>query len=489
MREFASQYAKFLDESPSPYHAVASLEQLFAAARFTKVDLQADFPNAPGGFYAEKNGAFAAWITPEQPVREFRIFGCHTDSPALMLKPVPQSQSPDGFGLLEVEVYGVPLINSWLDRELQIAGVVFTRNENAQGEPVAHLVSTPPVARIPQLAIHLDRQLNQQGLKLDLQQHVHPIWTLSRGTNPAISRDAHQAAAGEAANAVGKQSSTSILDYVAKHAGLSSAEEILAHELYLYPSEPARFFGDDNQFLAARRQDNLSSTFVGARALLASCGHVPDAIPMPLSGATTPFSGATAPASSATTTTPTPGSTASTQAVFCPVFVTFNHEEIGSSTTVGAGGPFLGNLLARICLSQNLKAEARQQVLERSFLISGDAGHSVHPNYPERADTNARPVLGQGPILKINADQRYATSGRTIARWNRLCETARVKSQVFVSNNNQPCGSTIGPISATRLGIDTVDVGIGLLSMHSTREMSHIADPYLFARVIATFWR
>lgn len=476
MREFANQYAKFLDESPSPYHAVASLEQLFAAAGFAKVDLQADFPNTPGGFYAEKNGAFAAWITPERPVREFRIFGCHTDSPALMLKPVPQSQSPDGFGLLEVEVYGAPLINSWLDRELQIAGIVFTRSENPQGKPVARLVSTPPVARIPQLAIHLDRQSNQQGLKLDLQQHVHPIWTLNQGTRQTTN----QAAEGDFANAVGKQLSVSILDYVAKHAGLSSAEEILAHELYLYPSEPAGFFGDDNQFLAARRQDNLSSTFVGARALLASCSQVPGAI-------STPLSGAAAPASS--TITPDSKDAANARATFCPIFVAFNHEEIGSSTTVGAGGPFLGNLLERICLSQNLGTEARQQVLERSFLISGDAGHSVHPNYPERADTTARPVLGQGPILKINADQRYATSGRTIARWNRLCETAGIKSQVFASNNNQPCGSTIGPISATRLGIDTVDVGIGLLSMHSTREMTHIADPYLFAQVITAFWR
>ncbi len=464
MRAFSDEYRQFLDSAPSPFHAASELAKMFSAQGFSQIELQNRFPVEPGKFFLIKDGAFAAWIQPTNPITEFRIFGCHTDSPALLLKPSANSTTADGFGLLEVEIYGGPLVNSWLDRELLVAGILIDVNQNQ------HLVQTGAIAHIPQLAIHLDRNLNQQGLKLDLQQHLHPVWTVD-------------------------QPGASVLEQIARSAGLTGTSQILAHELYLYPNEPAKFFGSDQQFLASRRQDNLSSTFAGAKALLSASVH---ALPSSDQSLSTDLLSNSSPTSAQMINLK--------PSAICPVFVSFNHEEIGSATTVGAAGPLLENLLHRIldCASatdsapenrltlgqrqQKLTLDQRQQVFERSFLISGDAGHSVHPNYPERSDTQTRPVMGRGPILKLNANQRYATSAPAIAYWNALCTKAKVPTQTFVSNNTMPCGSTIGPISATRLGITTVDVGIGLLSMHSTREMCHIADPYLLSRAIYEFW-
>ena len=390
----AVDYQHFLLDSPSPYHAAEVVAQRLVDAGFTRVDEKGAWDASPGGHVMVRGGAVAAWFVPETVADDagFRIVGAHTDSPALSVKPSVQSTTPDGWGQIDVEVYGGMMWNSWLDRELTLAGrLVLT-----SGEVV--LARTGPIARIPQLAIHLDRDVNPGGLKLDPQKHLHPVWTVD---NPYGN----------------------VLEYVARTAGLDDASQIAAFDLILTPSQGPGFFGDKGQFVAASRQDNLSSVHPGLVALerLAAEG------------------------------TPAGGDVT--------VFMCFDHEE------------------------------GFERMLAASSCVSADAAHSVHPNYAGHHDPDNRPVMGRGPVIKINSKQRYATDAEGIALWNRACAAAGVASQSFVGNNAMPCGTTIGPITATRLGILTVDVGIGLLSMHSAREMSHVDDLLTLSQVLKAYWQ
>lgn len=418
----AQEYIDFLDASPSPMHACKSLTQKLNQSGFTAVDERGSWPKTAGAYYMQRGAGVIAWIMPEGLAENagFSIFGCHTDSPTFKLKPTPQSTSSDNWGQLSVEVYGGMLYNSWLDRELILAGALYDHKGNV------HLVRTPPVARIPQLAIHLDREVNK-GLKLDPQQHLQPIWTVD--------------------NPDGK-----IMELLATEAGLASADEISSFDVVCATAQGAELFGDKDQFLASGRQDNLSSVFAGMTGLLAA------------------------------------QETACASKNQISVLAAFDNEEVGSASRSGAAGSLLEDVLRRICVSLGRDAEGTLRMLANSNCLSADAGHSVHPNYPGVHDPETRPVMGRGPLLKINANQRYASDGASQAWWNQTCAAAKVPTQSFVSNNAMPCGSTIGPITATRLGISTVDAGIGLLSMHSAREMCHIEDMASMVKVAQAYF-
>ncbi|MFT0761640.1 M18 family aminopeptidase [Actinomyces sp. F1_1611] len=411
-----ANYLDYLNASPSPFHAAHEAGRQLAEAGFVEVDEKQQWPSEPGSYFLIRSGALAAWIIPPKVSQTagFAVFGSHTDSPCFKLKPTPDHLSPDGWGQLAVEVYGGMIWNSWLDRELALAGALYDRSGQA------HLVRTGPLARIPQLAIHLDRTVNE-GLKLNPQQHLRPVWTVDQPT-------------------------ASIGALLAEAAGLPE-EEVASADVFLVPSQGAALFGDREQFVAAGRQDNLSSVFAGLTALKATAPN-PEVI---------------------------------------PVLVAFDHEEIGSATRTGAAGPFLEDVLRRTAGAVGATGDQFWQLMARSSCISADAGHSVHPNYAQLHDDDTRPLLGRGPLLKINANQRYASEGQGISLWHRVCTAAGVESQDFVSNNAVPCGSTIGPITATRLGLLTVDVGIPLLSMHSAREMSHVADEEALIQVATAY--
>ncbi len=417
--DFARDYVAFINESPSPFHAAAEVARRLDAAGFARVEETSPWPTGVGKYYVVRGGAVAAWIVPEglRDDAGFSIFGCHTDSPCFKLKPTPNHATADGWGQLSVEVYGGMIFNSWLDRELVLAGAVFDR------EGTVHLLKTGPLARIPQLAIHLDRTVNDK-LTLDPQKHLRPVWTID-------------------------DPNANIMDVLAQAAGLDSAEDIASYDVLLAPAEAGATFGSADQFIAAARQDNLSSVFAGVTGFVAASEISPvDTI---------------------------------------PVFIAFDHEEIGSASRTGAAGPFLEDVLTRTAISLGRDGDARSQMIAQSTCISADAGHSVHPNYADMHDDDTRPVLGRGPLLKINAKMRYASEGEGIALWRRVCRAAEVPSQDFVSNNAVPCGSTIGPITSTRLGIVTVDVGAPMLSMHSAREMTHVADGVAMARIAQTY--
>lgn len=410
----------FIEASPSSFHAAHEAGRRLAAAGFTQLAESEAWP-VHGKFFMIRDGAIMAWIVPKTATATtaFNILGAHTDSPSFKLKPKPTTGR---FGWLQagVEVYGGPLLNSWLDRELQFAG----RLVDLDGTET--LVATGPLLRFPQLAIHLDRAAND-GLKLDKQQHMNPVW----GQGPAGQED--------------------LLGLLAGRAGVDPAT-IGGYDIVVADTQPGQVFGANNEFFAAGRMDNLTSVHAGLVALIAAAD-----------------------------------ATAAGEPVI-PVLAAFDHEEIGSGSRSGACGPILEDVLTRVSDGLGASVSERRRAFAGSFCVSADAGHAVHPNYSERHDPANLPVLNGGPLLKINANQRYATDGVGAAAWAVLCAKAGAPHQEFVSNNDVPCGSTIGPLTATRLGIRTLDVGTPLLSMHSARELCGVDDPHHLARIAETFF-
>ncbi|MGO1549409.1 MAG: M18 family aminopeptidase [Nesterenkonia sp.] len=410
--ELIEDLGTFVTESPSSYHAATATARRLVEAGFTQLGEHQDWPAEAGKYVVVRDGAVLAWIVPAgaAPNTPLRILGAHTDSPGFKLKP-KSTLVRQGWLQAGMEVYGGPLLNSWLDRELRLAGRLVTR------DGATHLAATGPVARIPQLAIHLDRQVNE-GLKLGKQQHTTPVLGLAATADQAAQAD--------------------VLSVVAESAGVS-ADEVDGYDVVVADAQAPGRFGAAGEFFASGRLDNLSSVFAGMRAL-------------------------------------TETENDDDGAAVIPMLAAFDHEELGSASRSGAAGPFLEEVLGRIYEGLGATATQRAQALSASWHLSSDAGHAVHPNYAERHDPANRPLPNAGPLLKINANQRYTTDAPGAAMWAQVCRAAEVPTQEFVSNNDIPCGSTIGPITATRLGIRTVDIGIALLSMHSAREMCGVED-------------
>ncbi|WP_261624926.1 M18 family aminopeptidase [Nesterenkonia marinintestina] len=415
---------EYVTASPSSYHAADVAARRLVTAGFTQLGEHQDWPTAPGRYVVVRDGAVLAWIVPEgaTATTPLRILGAHTDSPGFKLKPKSTSLS-HGWVRAGTEIYGGPLLNSWLDRELRLAGRLVTR------DGATHLTATGPVARIPQLAIHLDRQVND-GLTLGKQAHTAPILGLAGTAEQAAEAD--------------------VLAVVARAAGVD-AEEVDGYDVVVADSQTPSRFGADLEFFASGRLDNLSSVHAGITALEQIADDADGGAVIPLLAA-------------------------------------FDHEELGSASRSGAAGPFLEEVLDRLYEGLGATASQRARALAGSWHLSSDAGHAVHPNYAERHDPANRPLPNRGPLLKINANQRYTTDAPGAAMWAQVCRAADVPSQEFVSHNDIPCGSTIGPITAARLGIRTVDVGIPLLSMHSAREMCGVDDVAHLRDAVAAFF-
>lgn len=413
--EFIHSFAEFIQASPTSYHAVRTVAAVLRRAGFEELAEGAAWDDVTGSRFVVRDGAIIAWRTPDDvgPDTGVRIVGSHTDSPALKLKPDANYTSA-GWSMLNVEVYGGPLPNSLLDRELGLAGRLVTRD----GEQV--LVATGPIARVPQLAPHLDRSAHE-SLSLSRQEHLMPLV----GLVPDVA---------------------DIEAYLCEVAGLD-VKDLAFHDILTFPTQKPTIFGTHRELFASARLDNLSSVYTSLAALVDVDGG-PD---------------------------------------IC-LLAAFDHEEVGSNTRSGAAGPFLEDILVRIAAGLGLDADGYRALLARSSCISADAAHSVNPNYVGKHDRTNRPLINRGPVLKINANQRYATDGVGAALWLRACAAGGVESQAFVGNNDVPCGSTIGPLTATRLGIATVDVGIPLLSMHSARELCGVDDPIALARALVGYW-
>ena len=418
-RSHAEDLADFVAASPSSYHAAEEVARRVEEAGFVRLDETEAWPTQPGGrFVVVRDGAAIAWVVPSgaSATTPVHVLGAHTDSPGFKLKPRPTTGSR-GWLQAGVEVYGGPLLNSWLDRELRLAG----RLALADGRVV--LAATGALLRLPQLAIHLDRGVNNNGLALDKQYETQPVWGL------------------------GDPAEADLLAELADAAGVDPGE-IRGFDAVVADAARGAVFGKDDAFFASGRLDDLASVHAGVAALLAAADDA-DRI---------------------------------------AVLAAFDHEELGSGSRSGAAGPILEDVLERIYAGLGADAVDVHRAYAASWCLSSDVGHSVHPNYAGKHDPVVQPVLGSGPILKINANQRYATDAVGAAAWHAWCESAGVVSQEFVSNNDVPCGSTIGPITATRLGIRTVDIGIPILSMHSARELAGVSDLHDLAAVARAFF-
>jgi aspartyl aminopeptidase len=415
----------FLGSSPTPFHAVASARERLARVGFGPI-AETDSWNdlAPGGYFVAHGAtSLFAFVIPEaKRIAGFRLVGAHTDSPNLRLKPNAEYKK-EGYAQLGVEVYGGVLLNSWLDRDLSLAGRVFVRNA---GRVETRLVRfTRPMVRVAQLAIHLDRDVND-GLKLNRQEHLAPIFGLA----DANARDL---------NAL-----------LAEELGVSR-DAIAGSDLMLYDIVAPTVGGRDEEMIFSARLDNLAMCHAGVHSLV-------EAKAAALAGD------------------------------LVPVVALFDHEEVGSESAYGAHSGFLPRMLERIVLGRGGSREDYHRALASSLCVSADMAHAVHPNYEGRHEARHKPVLNGGPVIKINAQQRYATSGSTAVLFRELCAKAEVPVQHYVHRTDLPCGSTIGPIASTLLGIRTVDVGNPMLSMHSIRELGGAKDPAMMTKVLGAFY-
>jgi aspartyl aminopeptidase len=420
----------FIDRSPTPYHAVAESVSRLQTAGYHEIREDEVWDLAPGErrYMVRHEGSLVAFQIGEISPAEggFHIIGAHTDSPNLRIKPRPDVDA-DGYRQLGVEPYGGALLHTWLDRDLSLAGRVTLRGES---EPRTVLIDfARPILRIPNLAIHLQRELNKEGLKLNAQQHMAPI--------------------------IGLQESPSLRDLLVSELRAQNqievdASDVLAFDLMTYDVQPSVVSGVRGEFIHAPRLDNLASCHAGLAALIGA-----GSAPLPQ---------------------------------HTRVLVLYDHEEVGSRSAHGAASPLLAGALERsICGFKAGEPQGLERALSRSTLISADMAHAVHPNYPDRHEPKHRPVIGRGPVIKSNANQSYASDARTAGLFARLCDQVGIEPQHFVSRSDLACGSTIGPITAARIGIRTVDVGNPMLSMHSCREMAGAADVKPMIDVLRSF--
>lgn len=412
----AGDLIAFIDASPTPYHAVDTVRQRLESAGFREMEERDRWRVEPGDrcFVIRDGGTLVAFVAGTRPPSEsgYLMLGAHTDSPNLRVKPQPDAVTA-GHRQIGVEVYGGVLLHTWLDRDLSLGGRV-----SLVGGGTHRVRIERRLLRISNLAIHLYPTLATDGLKLNPQSHSIP--SLGLATEEA------DGLAGVLARALADS-------------GVPGAapDRIGGYDLCLFDLQGAAVGGDRGEFVHAARLDNLASCHAGLTALLAS-GDAGEAT---------------------------------------RVLVLYDHEEVGSQSASGAHSRFVLGLLERIALGfEPRDSEAPHRALARSLLVSADMAHAVHPNYTDRHDPQHMPRIGAGPVIKINAGGAYATDGPAEALFEEVCREARVETQRFVSRNDMRCGSTIGPISAARLGVRTLDVGNPMLSMHSCRETAGTAD-------------
>ncbi len=424
--EVARDLLQFIEASPTPYHAVREVVARLVQQGFVAFDEAQPWQVAPGARgYVVRGGSVIAFALGTRTPAEtgFVLVGAHTDSPGLRVKPYPDLER-SGARQVSVEVYGSPILATWTDRDLGLAGRLLL----ADGSNALVRVAQPEW-HIPNLAIHLNREVNKTGLLLDAQQHLAPVWGLRHDdARPLIER---MLAAIDGGNA---------------KAPSPPASDVIGFDLAFYDLTPPTLGGEQREFLFAARLDNLASCHAALAALFAS------------------------------------GDSERSRVV-----VLYDHEEVGSRSFAGAQSRFLDAVLERLTMGfPGSDHETLPRALARSLLVSADMAHAVHPNHADKHDAQHRPQLALGPVVKVNANQSYATDGASAAAFVAACRRANIVPQFFNCRNDIPCGSTIGPITAARLGVRTVDVGTPMLSMHSCREMAATSDVDTMIRALTS---
>lgn len=407
-------FISFLEKAPTSFHAVKVAAERLVNKGFIELKEQDAWKLELGQkyFVIRQCSSICAFEIPRNIPMAVRLLASHTDSPSFKLKPSPEIRRQNML-LFGVEVYGSPIISSWMNRDLGIAGRIIFKNRHDVLEQGLICLDQAPIT-IPHLAIHLDREVNEKGPQINKQEHLNALAALVDDSWPT---------------------SKSYLDYLI-HQKIDY-KELLGFDLFLYPLEKAAFIGYDRQMISGYRLDNLASLHASLEALVNGGDSLENEIRMMMS---------------------------------------WDHEEIGSNTPQGASSAFLLQILERITLAMNLSREDYFRVLNNSICISIDMAHAVHPNYMEKHDANHQPLLGEGVILKSNAQKRYATDAFSSLPVRIISDNLGLPLQQFVSRNDIPCGTTVGPINAAMTGIPTVDLGCGQLSMHACRELMATKD-------------
>ncbi|HEY6093588.1 MAG TPA: M18 family aminopeptidase [Gallionellaceae bacterium] len=425
-RAQAQDLLQFIDASPSPWHAVHTIEQRLQAQGHTRLEETQRWKLEQGkGYYVVRGGAsLIAFRVGQQALTDsgFRMIGAHTDSPGLRLK-TNAAQASDGVLRLGVEIYGGPILATFTDRDLSLAGRVNIRT--ATGYDTRLVRFDAPLLRLPNLAIHMNRDVNEQGLKLNKQTELPLLFAIANDKTPAREQ---------------------FMSFLAGALKVNAAD-IMTYELNVFDTQPGTFWGAEQEFIADSQLDNLASCYAALSALL-------------------------------TTDKPSPTSIAAF----------FDHEEVGSESAAGAGGSFAYDVIERISICLGLDEEAQHCAAAHSFFISADMAHAYQPNFPNAYEPNHRVMVNAGPVIKTNSNQRYSTNADSAARFMTLCEKAGVPCQNYTHRTDLGCGSTIGPIVASRLGIASVDVGSPMWAMHSLRESAGVQDvAYMIAAMKAAF--
>jgi len=427
--KFAQELVDFIYESPTAFHAVKNVKDTLVESGFEELEEHEKWKLKKGGkyFVTKNDSALIAFVVGKGEVYDngFKIIGAHTDSPTFRVKPSPEITVENTYIKLNTEVYGGPILNTWLDRPLAIAGRVALKSENVLFPRCELININKPILIIPNLAIHMNRKVNQ-GIELNKQKDLLPLLSM---VNEELEKGNY------------------LLKAIADKLKVN-VEEIIDFDLFLYEYEKGCIMGLNNEFISSPRLDDLAMVHAGIEAIK--------------------------------NTEPSKATN---------VMVCFDNEEIGSSTKQGANSDMLANILERITLVLGGDREDFFRSLSKSYIISADNAHALHPNSPEKHDPTNKPVINKGPVIKVNANQSYTTDSNSDAVYEEICKMAGVPYQKFVNRSDERGGSTIGPISSTHLNIRSVDIGNPQLAMHSIRELGGVADHTYIKKSFEEFYR
>lgn len=427
--ELAQNLIDFIYESPTAFHAIESTKKELNNNGFKELKNSDKWVLEKGGkYYVTKNdSSLTAFVVGSGEVEEegFKLIGSHTDSPTFRIKPNAQMISENTYVKLNTEVYGGPILNTWFDRPLSIAGRVALKSENPLQPRIELINVKKPILIIPNLAIHMNREVNK-GVEINPQKDTLP---LVANINKEFEKD------------------NFLLKLISKSLDIDT-EDILDFEMFLYGVEKGSLVGLNEEFISVGKLDDLAMVHAGLNGLIDSnVGKGTN------------------------------------------VLVCFDNEEVGSGTKQGAASPMLKTVLERITLAMGKGKEDYYRALSNSFIISADQAHALHPNYLDQHDPTSRPVVNGGPAIKLAANQAYTTDSFSSAVYKGICKSADVPVQEFVNRSDKRGGSTIGPISSSQLDIPSVDIGNPILGMHSIRELGGVLDHYYVYKSFKEFYR
>lgn len=423
----AKELIAFIDHSPSPFHVVNNLKKELRNNGFTSLDIKSrwNLQKNRRYFITVNDSALIAFDIGEGSVEEqgFKIIATHTDSPTFRIKPSPQMKVKN-YLKLNTEGYGGPILHTWLDRPLSVAGRVILKGDSPFKSKKKLVDFKKPIAIIPSLAIHMNRKVNK-GIELNKQKDTLPLLGI-------IEEEL--------------ENNNKIMNLLANYLEIDF-KEILDFDLFLYPIEKGLIIGINNEFISSPKLDDLAMVHGGLKAIVN----------------TKPKSGIN-------------------------VLICYDNEEVGSVTKQGADSPMVSQILERVLLSIGKDREDYFRALANSFMISADMAHGLHPNYEEKQDPTHHPLINEGPVIKVSANQEYASDGDSSTVFAEICKQVKVPVQYFVNRSDLKGGSTIGPIAAKQLGINGVDIGNPMLSMHSIRELGGVLDHKYIVKVFEKYY-